>query len=776
MADADFERAFGSLAYAELEQKAPGLFPYLVGFQLVKKTDDETHAIGVFGFKVGEQWYYCPAFWLNGKIKGYDLLYIVSQDLFVPLQESWINYITNRQPYVMGEPLAGNTDQQNFTAPDLTPYTRSPISKQANVTDEDWCHTDLMMVSPLDKRYEKIASSLDLSNLSKHPEFTTSLLATMNGSTKFAEAVYKFYSPAKVFEISQGAKRAAISKQAAENFITGNNIKVKVQYGTGEGGTGKMNNMSAAERETLMSGEAVVEDNRKPNETSEVYAKPDFERTLTTPNQSGIWDVLVKGPEFKEAVVICDPHSIGKAATSGRSTVLIPAADEWINATTPSVAARARIDPDKWDKMFKGFGTVPSIKVDDIGVLVNKEFQGTMPFRVTRIIKGTDGIINMCVDPFDRIKDRKGDSFLSPNVCSETSKSYDGSTCEPVCNSNGYIDYDFDSYESKCPCPGGEDYGSKEYYHRCSGHHICFSPKAGGFVNVNDTLTVNSDSVKFVSLGKFTFKTNKHGDAVPTCDEYDIKKGNIQLGSATDIDNYLFKTSGMHVISLEPDRDESISIKFRGKNNRLLSKNAALKLLIEDIGLRAPEAQNMVKHAKVGLVDGMVKFAAPTAPSNAGGYDDAYKTVTTSPNQETTRISSNAPGIDRQKSMAPIDPEIVGEAEQAASAGQKDVFDLAVLNGLIRANDIEELLGDMTKDIIVGNDRIGRILFLYYWHFDQFSEKYGDEDMKELEDTLRNVFKSTGDLILFLKQKSIEPGAIERSTVDIGAAPAAAGI
>ena len=66
MPDQEFEKAFSALAHTELEQKAPVLFPYLVGFQLVNKTDDEKNAVAVFGFKIGEQWYYCPVFWMNG--------------------------------------------------------------------------------------------------------------------------------------------------------------------------------------------------------------------------------------------------------------------------------------------------------------------------------------------------------------------------------------------------------------------------------------------------------------------------------------------------------------------------------------------------------------------------------------------------------------------------------------------------------------------------------------------------------------------------------------
>ena len=53
MPDAAFESAFSELAHASLREKAPGLMEYLVGFQILDKNDEDTHAVAVFGFKVG---------------------------------------------------------------------------------------------------------------------------------------------------------------------------------------------------------------------------------------------------------------------------------------------------------------------------------------------------------------------------------------------------------------------------------------------------------------------------------------------------------------------------------------------------------------------------------------------------------------------------------------------------------------------------------------------------------------------------------------------------
>ena len=56
MPDAEFEKTFSDLAFARLRDKAPGLLDHLVGFQLLDKSEDNTHAVGVWGFKVGDEW------------------------------------------------------------------------------------------------------------------------------------------------------------------------------------------------------------------------------------------------------------------------------------------------------------------------------------------------------------------------------------------------------------------------------------------------------------------------------------------------------------------------------------------------------------------------------------------------------------------------------------------------------------------------------------------------------------------------------------------------
>ena len=104
-----------------------------------------------------------------------------------------------------------------------------------------------------------------------------------------------------------------------------------------------------------------------------------------------------------------------------------------------------------------------------------------------------------------------------------------------------------------------------------------------------------------------------------------------------------------------------------------------------------------------------------------------------------------------------MDPQLNQAVSEAADKGQKEVFDTSVLSSLVKMVDVDPIVDKYLGDLVVGEDRLGRILFLSYWHHDKFEERYGETEMRELEDTLKNAFKSVGDLILFLKKKTIEP-------------------
>ena len=180
MPDTEFEQTFADLSYARLRDKAPALLDYLVGFQLVDKNEENTHAVGVFGFKVGPEWIYVPMFFLNGELKGHELMYLKSQDAFVPLAEEWVNYIMNRRPSVMGEVEQMDKGDMGMREPDFDMLARAPVTGSKYASFPGWPvdvklrdgfkGAEGMYVDPSDARYERITARFDLRNFLKNAD------------------------------------------------------------------------------------------------------------------------------------------------------------------------------------------------------------------------------------------------------------------------------------------------------------------------------------------------------------------------------------------------------------------------------------------------------------------------------------------------------------------------------------------------------------------------------------------------------------------------------
>lgn len=92
--DADIEKAFSDQASGFVENKLAPLMksPYSIGFEIIRKNEDNTRMVGAFAFKVEESILLAPVFFLNGDIKG-PLLYRTDTRTFVPATKDWAMYM-----------------------------------------------------------------------------------------------------------------------------------------------------------------------------------------------------------------------------------------------------------------------------------------------------------------------------------------------------------------------------------------------------------------------------------------------------------------------------------------------------------------------------------------------------------------------------------------------------------------------------------------------------------------------------------------------------------
>jgi len=70
--------------------------------QLIDKNEEETKAVGVSVFVVQGLWLYMPIFFIEGELKGTDLLYVKQNDLFVPARDNWITSFKEQGAVILG--------------------------------------------------------------------------------------------------------------------------------------------------------------------------------------------------------------------------------------------------------------------------------------------------------------------------------------------------------------------------------------------------------------------------------------------------------------------------------------------------------------------------------------------------------------------------------------------------------------------------------------------------------------------------------------------------
>jgi hypothetical protein len=234
------------------------------------------------------------------------------------------------------------------------------------------------------------------------------------------------------------------------------------------------------------------------------------------------------------------------------------------------------------------------------------------------------------------------------------------------------------------------------------------------------------------------------------------------FGSPETIYQMAFKQAGLDTITVYHSGNLA-EITFKENTTGLIDKIAALEHLVLDHGIQAGQAQQLLKIAarQKGHKKGfMIKHAAAYDTAAYGRQRKPYMGGPRGKQEYAVRTKVQRKGghplttaVDSRNE--PILPQqAVEKANEAAASGVKEVFDVSVISGLLDKADTTELRKDYITDMVRGMDKVGRMLFLFYWHRDEFEDRYGTNDLMKLEDTLKNVFESTGDLVLFLKEKT----------------------
>ncbi len=786
--EGQFEQTLASMAFIHIQDKAPKLLDYLLGFQLIDRNEDNTKAVGAFGFQIDKQMVLVPIFFLSGDMKGHEMMFLVNQEMFAPLKENWVNYILKKKPQILGEGTSQSLAQMGVYPPNiaqlvLPPFSSSKYSfnnrrKKASgwsaaainilggaAMDPDTAadvesyffgrgkeaHSgSLDKMLSKDVRFVKAAQKICdawpgvKENLDKHygkGYLETKLAGAIKQITKTAEdAGFSIFSKRQKKAATRAPLRSVLKQSAADKSP---DITPSKLYAITEDSP----TLTHGERAKVQQGEKLIRDYR---DGEEFTAKYDVSQPtgLMNPTQTGVYEVLLNDGKFVKCLLVFGPNTtsgqkdfvtVVKLESDGeqRASANIPARKLFVRSGTQE-------QPDKdWFESLPNDGSA----ADGSTIVAVTRDGGTVPLE------------------------------LAESVADNTYMCY--------CNSHvasGYRDTDSSGIPLDGPiaCCGPGPFDAPA---------VVFNVRKGSsFLLAKGGLLYIPENAKLLKLK--TLKCDKCGKGKGDCScEYFSRRytPEIRLLPGGPEDSILSLKTKTAELKVEAD---SCDITINGKT---LARRDALADLVLTHGLSQKDAESLLKEAGHKSVARWRVVYAPGFPvkqadmgSNSGfpppseggsmynmsslintpapmGSPLPYSTApVTMPVEQQQIIPGMDSGMTDPYAYDPMvmeDPMLTRgfNAAQSGPAGQdnsKEVFDTSMLATLTKVVNPDVAADEDLSIYAQAMNKLGRRLFMYFWHNEAFQERYGKKDLPELEDTLRNAFEIIGDLLLYLKQKS----------------------
>lgn len=754
-----FESAFSNVAHAFLREKAPALLDYEIGFSCLDRSEDNRKAVGVFGFKVGSQWLFAPVFFINGDLKGHELLYLKDQDLFVPLKESWLNYLLNRKPTLLGSGVPRTT--RTTSTPDLGYILRRPYKRaSAHQTWEDACEELFdrvaeLVTQPTGQLLEKLGQDLNLADFLK--QASLDVLERVVNICREMPVVASMLDECHGLHVVAEAIKTANARYVASNSVLADAASPEVRYGsvldpdpqllhpikTGElkvispsftEDTTLPSDLSQDDREKLRVDAILIKDQRDSHRTTVPYAVQ-TKKVFFNPAETGIYDVLTDAHEFERCLVVRNP----RGDVSGASFVTVVRLSEprnWRNVSARSVWAVHKYDED-WQDWFDKLpdGSKPKQNRRNRYMLIGPNREATLPFKVT---------------------DKSGD--------------YAGSSVYQA-EFDDWCDYPPEDVPTLRTVERGSRFGDvRIHIDAVDGTALrgsrgdVYVPKSFKLLSLKPEAAADDDEYGCCASG---------GSETPP----------IRLGELLDVElELLRKTAAFEA------RSDGYRVIING-GDRLTPQDSLLELVVKH-GFTEPVARGIIKKAQESrkfecrviypdyikqadlLSPAMTSVPAPPEPQMTSLPAMGRNLPTQLPSETLTGIPSMRPqntGVGTYDPMQALTPDERYMLGKAVQTGQKEIFDTSMIGSMLRSVRDDAMIGRYLAPLTSGLNALGKLLFAFYWHGDKFADKYGKAEMPELEDALRNTFESTGEILLKLKTKEITAFPEEGGTdIDLG--------
>jgi hypothetical protein len=832
-----YEQDLSGLAYQFVKDRAPALLPYMLGFEVVDRNEDGSKAVGIYGYKIDDDFYYIPIFFINNQIRGVDMILNKRTNSFLPLTENWINYIIDRHAVTIGE-TANKGVEQTFEQPDLE-FLRAPKNQPTMKSAEEndplakpWSLKTAWHM--MQKRAEFLANKDPLVSemfngvlrsvkgvpfkkqasadgvkqfieLIGGPESQVSLYKTFR-NVKFANAALTLYKDMSAFDVQDATNAYVHAKKRIEKIASAPKVRVVTaeDLKTVEDDTSAPASTDSREdAATRILGHGfTIEDKRPDEEHADVIDDPkvvDFETRFSSPTEVGLYSFMMADGRARIGYLLSLTHC---PAACSKDTTLVYFPKDKIAAIAPlsEVVVMSGMNAvndsslsGSYAEFFEKAKDVGSIEPDASAsgkayIFVGPRGQALAPLRVLSVFKDGDDVsfsisdatYDHCVttasrgkpdfgswDIHDRFHDangyRKENVYVdglsgNPYVASKTLRFCSGIS-KPTVTSRGIVVPDSWKVVEVASTDPHEDSNGRSIDEvrqadEKKRHELSEKYTFGSMSCILETM--RNEGFTRVKLASADGGYYIHVDGFAQTPKLTYKQAALALVTK-------FNTRPASAFMQLDKAAEEGSARFIISTPDKLSKAAQVG---GGVGVNMP--MPIQQEASVDPYTGIPVYQEPYIDQQHGQFngvpslpDEGGLTRGIADGSEIQRATAQgAEGAEGAEGspegeMKPIDQQAQELAAQAAEAGQRHVFDQAAIGGLSKVYDTSAVVDSYIPNFMDTLDRLGRVLFLFYWKHDEFNGRYGSDDVVEMEDRLRGVFKELGELTLKLKEKAV---------------------
>lgn len=696
----DVEKAFLDQAYTVIQGKATPIMraPYRVGFEVVFKNDDNTRMVGIFIFRAGKELFYAPVFFLNGSIKGTDLFYRHSTKMFVPLTNPWVEYLLSLAQAPEGHGVPFGERQLARNQLNLMNIVEPPTSHKYASAREYF----LEKMAEMSVINEMPKESLLRRFITETGGFNAmrKLANTAERNFEFANALFLASKPENYSPQLEPLQLKQASKERVPMLTLHTNILFNKQ-------------VKNATAQDLVKGYR-FEDLRKQADLNDVVWTDNSE-TLQQVNDPGVYDVLMADGSRKELLVALSDEDLTHSDSNNCGCSYSLAETKrlrFLDAASGKTAARplnkvlgSFIRDLKKDKE-EGSTQTPETGKSYL-VFNSKENTFSNPFHVTRIDKSSTGITQVWIARYNKDSEQDKPLLVNPDYAGfDKGERILGTCCHFIQVTSTTQDYGGISYDEDL------DFGSTDAVYDFvfeNGYKRATIKKIGDNYRIQENLhgPWSGDLFKVAAIAALMSRL----DLKETTAEDVIKEADAHLSS-----NFFYRDMAKEAHNLRfnswPD--------FTGTTNFDFGVN------------QEPDTQHIQQ------VDRDVPYVEPHRIGDQYTHDTSENTDTV-PTESPMQLY-----------------------ELSKNRGVGNLFEHGVVGSLTQTYDSMAMLDKYLPDMEQALDRVGRILFLYYWKPEDFSAAFGSDDQSQIENKLVSCFKSFGDLVLefLMKNRQQSQGSV----------------